>query len=79
MSSFNIKGFFFRKCGKVIYVCGSVFFRCKLIFCFVFLVAGQIKTLAVLDVESKPFYWLTVYAQDHGVVPLHSRLEVSIA
>lgn len=38
---------------------------------------GQIKTNAVLDVESKQHYWLTVYAQDHGVVPMHSRLEVS--
>jgi protocadherin Fat 1/2/3 len=33
--------------------------------------------MAVLDLESKRHYWLTVFAQDHGVVPLHARLEVS--
>lgn len=42
-----------------------------------FFFLGQIKTSAVFDVESKPHYWLTIYAQDHGVVPLSSRLEVS--
>ncbi|KAK1119816.1 hypothetical protein K0M31_012894, partial [Melipona bicolor] len=36
---------------------------------------GNIKTKAVLDVESKRGYWLTVYAQDHGVVPLSSSLQ----
>ncbi|KAJ9581852.1 hypothetical protein L9F63_003807, partial [Diploptera punctata] len=40
---------------------------------------GNIRTLAVLDLESKRHYWLTVFAQDHGVVPLHARLEVFIA
>ncbi|XP_023710181.2 protocadherin Fat 1, partial [Cryptotermes secundus] len=44
-----------------------------------FFVAGNIRTMAVLDLESKRHYWLTVFAQDHGVVPLHSRLEVFIA
>lgn len=39
-------------------------------------VAGNIKTLAVLDAETKAHYWLTVYAQDHGVAPLTNRLEV---
>ncbi|KAF4525613.1 hypothetical protein B566_EDAN001212, partial [Ephemera danica] len=34
--------------------------------------------MAVLDRESKKHYWLTVYAQDHGVVPLHTRLEVYV-
>ncbi|XP_076646629.1 FAT atypical cadherin kugelei isoform X7 [Halictus rubicundus] len=36
---------------------------------------GNIRTKAVLDVESKRGYWLTVYAQDHGVVPLSSSLQ----
>nr|XP_034195560.1 fat-like cadherin-related tumor suppressor homolog isoform X8 [Osmia lignaria] len=39
---------------------------------------GNIKTKAVLDVESKRGYWLTVYAQDHGVVPLSSSLQVYV-
>ncbi|KAK6637234.1 hypothetical protein RUM44_007648 [Polyplax serrata] len=41
--------------------------------------AGQIKTAAVFDVETKAHYWVTVYAQDHGVIRLSSRLEVFIA
>lgn len=44
----------------------------------IFLFLGNIKTKAVLDVESKRGYWLTVYAQDHGVVPLSSSLQVCI-
>ncbi|XP_076376857.1 FAT atypical cadherin kugelei isoform X4 [Megalopta genalis] len=36
---------------------------------------GNIRTRAVLDVESKRGYWLTVFAQDHGVVPLSSSLQ----
>lgn len=43
---------------------------------FVF-VAGTIRTLSMLDYETKTHYWLTVYAQDHGVVPLYSSVEVS--
>ncbi|XP_054014590.1 fat-like cadherin-related tumor suppressor homolog isoform X2 [Hylaeus anthracinus] len=39
---------------------------------------GNIRTRAVLDVESKRGYWLTVYAQDHGVVPLSSNLQVYV-
>lgn len=39
-------------------------------------VSGNIKTKVMLDVESKRGYWLTVYAQDHGVVPLSSSLQV---
>ncbi|XP_011297771.1 fat-like cadherin-related tumor suppressor homolog isoform X1 [Fopius arisanus] len=39
---------------------------------------GNIKTKAVLDIESKNGYWLTVYAQDHGVVPLSSQLQVYV-
>lgn len=30
----------------------------------------------MLDVETKRGYWLTVFAQDHGVVPLSSSLQV---
>ena len=40
--------------------------------------SGQIRTLAVLDRETKASYWLTVYAMDHGAVPLFSELEVYI-
>lgn len=39
-------------------------------------IAGNIRTKAVLDIETKNGYWLTVYAQDHGVVPLNSNLQV---
>ncbi|XP_031780785.1 fat-like cadherin-related tumor suppressor homolog isoform X4 [Nasonia vitripennis] len=39
---------------------------------------GNIRTKAVLDVEAKAGYWLTVYAQDHGVVPLSSKLQVYV-
>ncbi|XP_058804510.1 fat-like cadherin-related tumor suppressor homolog isoform X2 [Phymastichus coffea] len=39
---------------------------------------GNIKTKAILDVEAKSGYWLTVYAQDHGVVPLSSKLQVYV-
>lgn len=30
------------------------------------------------DAETKSFYWLTVCAHDHGIVPLHSCIEVCI-
>ncbi|XP_068083906.1 fat-like cadherin-related tumor suppressor homolog [Anabrus simplex] len=40
---------------------------------------GNIRTMVPLDLETKSHYWLTVFAQDHGVVPLHARLEVYIA
>ncbi|XP_021704618.1 fat-like cadherin-related tumor suppressor homolog isoform X2 [Aedes aegypti] len=39
---------------------------------------GVIRTLASLDLESKPNYWLTVCAQDQAVVPLHSCVQVFI-
>ncbi|XP_065170403.1 fat-like cadherin-related tumor suppressor homolog isoform X3 [Atheta coriaria] len=39
---------------------------------------GTIRTLSMLDYETKTHYWLTVYAQDHGVVPLYSSVEVYI-
>lgn len=40
---------------------------------------GNIRTLSVLDTEAKGHYWLTVVAQDHGVVPLYTTLQVFIA
>ena len=40
--------------------------------------SGNIRTLVVLDRESKKNYWLTVYAQDHGASPLFSKLEVFV-
>ncbi|KAI5702448.1 hypothetical protein M8J75_000237 [Diaphorina citri] len=39
---------------------------------------GNIRTSTILDVETKTHYWLTVFAQDHGVVPLHARTDVYI-
>ncbi|XP_058123843.1 fat-like cadherin-related tumor suppressor homolog [Anopheles ziemanni] len=39
---------------------------------------GTIRTLASLDLETKPSYWLTVCAQDQAVVPLHSCVQVFI-
>lgn len=39
---------------------------------------GVIRTLSVLDIETKSHYWITVYAQDHGVVPLFSTVEIYI-
>ncbi|XP_066149601.1 fat-like cadherin-related tumor suppressor homolog isoform X2 [Euwallacea fornicatus] len=39
---------------------------------------GSIKTTAILDVETKDHYWLTIFAQDHGVIPLFSSVEVYI-
>ena len=40
--------------------------------------AGTIRTNAVLDRESKPFYWLTIMAADHGTVPRSSIAEVYV-
>ncbi|XP_037830702.1 protocadherin Fat 1a isoform X5 [Kryptolebias marmoratus] len=39
---------------------------------------GVIRTQELLDHETTPHYWLTVYAMDRGVVPLSSFLEVYI-
>lgn len=33
----------------------------------------------MLDRETQPHYWLTVVAQDHGIVTLSASVEVSIA
>lgn len=40
--------------------------------------AGIIRTLTPLDRETVPHYWLTVCAQDHGLVPRHSCVQVYI-
>ncbi|CAH0717523.1 unnamed protein product, partial [Brenthis ino] len=39
---------------------------------------GVIRTQTPLDRETTPHYWLTVCAQDHGLVPRHSCVEVYI-
>lgn len=39
---------------------------------------GHIRTRTVLDKETDSRYWLTIYAQDRGAVPLSSRLDVYI-
>lgn len=39
---------------------------------------GVIHTQELLDHETTPHYWLTVYAMDRGVVPLSSFVEVFI-
>ncbi|KAM7357712.1 FAT atypical cadherin kugelei isoform 3-T4 [Cochliomyia hominivorax] len=39
---------------------------------------GSIRTLSHLDAESKKFYWLTLCAQDRGIVPLVSCVQVYI-
>ncbi|XP_015586979.1 fat-like cadherin-related tumor suppressor homolog isoform X2 [Cephus cinctus] len=39
---------------------------------------GNIRTKTVLDVETKAGYWLTIYAQDHAVVPLSSKLQIYV-
>lgn len=40
--------------------------------------AGIIYTADILDRETTKSYWLTVYATDHGVVPLYATIEVYI-
>ncbi|XP_014882846.1 protocadherin Fat 1a isoform X1 [Poecilia latipinna] len=39
---------------------------------------GAIRTQELLDHETTPHYWLTVYAMDRGVVPLSAFVEVYI-
>ncbi|XP_015197069.2 protocadherin Fat 3 isoform X3 [Lepisosteus oculatus] len=39
---------------------------------------GIIYTTDMLDRETKDSYWLTVYATDHGVVPLYTAIEIYI-
>ncbi|KAI8439844.1 hypothetical protein MSG28_001313 [Choristoneura fumiferana] len=40
------------------------------------LILWVIRTLSPLDRETTPHYWLTVCAQDHGLVPRHTCVEV---
>jgi len=39
---------------------------------------GYIKTAILLDRETTPFYWLTVFVEDYGSVPLSSSVDVYI-
>ncbi|KAL9905398.1 fat-like cadherin-related tumor suppressor homolog isoform X2 [Glossina fuscipes] len=39
---------------------------------------GSIRSLSHLDAETKNFYWLTLCAQDHAVVPLISCVQIYI-
>ncbi|XP_028656255.1 protocadherin Fat 3a isoform X1 [Erpetoichthys calabaricus] len=39
---------------------------------------GVIYTADMLDRETTPSYWLTVYATDHGVIPLYATIEIYI-
>ncbi|XP_062983238.1 protocadherin Fat 3 isoform X3 [Elgaria multicarinata webbii] len=39
---------------------------------------GVIYTADILDRETTQSYWLTVYATDHGVVPLYTTIEVYV-
>uniref|UniRef100_A0A224X4K1 Putative cadherin egf lag seven-pass g-type receptor n=1 Tax=Panstrongylus lignarius TaxID=156445 RepID=A0A224X4K1_9HEMI len=39
---------------------------------------GNIRTTRILDAESKSGYWLTVVAEDQGLVPQHALLQVYI-
>ncbi|XP_075972507.1 FAT atypical cadherin kugelei isoform X2 [Anticarsia gemmatalis] len=40
--------------------------------------AGVIRTLTPLDREAVPHYWLTLCAQDHGLVPRHACVQVFV-
>ncbi len=39
---------------------------------------GYVRTTEILDRETQSHYWLTIYAQDRGTVPLSSMVEVLI-
>lgn len=45
---------------------------------YVFMYAGNVRSMVKFDAETKSHYWLTVCAQDHGIVPLHSCCEVCL-
>lgn len=45
---------------------------------YLFHLLGVIRTQELLDRETTPHYWLTVYAMDRGVVPLSAFVEVFI-
>lgn len=40
--------------------------------------AGEVRTLTSLDRETEPYYWLTVCAQDHGLVPRHACVQLHV-
>ncbi|XP_045763036.1 fat-like cadherin-related tumor suppressor homolog isoform X2 [Maniola jurtina] len=40
--------------------------------------AGVVRTATPLDREATPHYWLTLCAQDHGLVPRHACVQVYI-
>lgn len=40
-------------------------------------VPGVIRTVTPLDREAVPHYWLTVAAEDHGLVPKYTTVQVS--
>ncbi|KAI5643561.1 cadherin domain-containing protein [Phthorimaea operculella] len=40
--------------------------------------AGVIRTLSPLDREAVPYYWLTIAAEDHGLVPRYTTVQVYI-
>ena len=42
------------------------------------LFSGNIRTTEVLDRETQSYYWLTIFAQDRGTIPLSSMVEVLI-
>lgn len=44
----------------------------------IFSFPGLIRTKELLDHETTPHYWLTVYAMDRGVVPLSAFVEIYI-
>lgn len=37
---------------------------------------GVIRTVTPLDREAVPHYWLTVAAEDHGLVPRYTTVQV---
>lgn len=39
-------------------------------------VPGVIRTVTPLDREAVPHYWLTVAAEDHGLVPKYTTVQV---
>lgn len=43
-----------------------------------FSLIGVIYTTSILDCERQDSYWLTVYATDHGAVPLSTSIEVYV-
>lgn len=53
-------------------------YYCVYMYIFCGYIVGIIRTTRVLDCESASHYWLTIYATDRGLVPLHARHEVYI-